>query len=248
MTDKEVKEFHNPKTGYTIKYSEISEKEFNELNRKIRQYWEADDISKRPKFTENELAFFLYENPTGKYIAINNLTGRPYEELFQEKNTALRYLSGECLDKLKDEECKYEIAIYKTKEDYEKKEPLQHDVVSDLEEARYELEDVMKNNSNYYSGVVIDQRTGKEEYAYYNNEHRYKIGIYETKEDWDSGEPFEHDVKDDLEEAKYELDNVMKINNYYSGFVLDRKTGIEEYAFYSDEQQKNEEDEEEDEI
>lgn len=37
----------------------------------------------------------------------------------------------------------------------------------------------------------------------------------------------------------------MKLNNYYSGFVLDQKTGIEEYAYYSDEQQ---EDEEEDEI
>ena len=79
-------------------------------------------------------------------------------------------------------------------------------------------------------------------------EIRYKVAIYETKDDYEQGEPFQYELFSNLEVAEKELNRVMKKTNYYSGFVLDRKTGIEEYAYYSDEKLKDDEESEEDEI
>lgn len=73
---------------------------------------------------------------------------------------------------------------------------------------------------------------------------RYEIGIYETREDYEQGKPFQHDVVSDLNEAENTLNSLMKSNNYYSGFVLDQRTGIEEYAYYSDEQMEDKEEDE----
>ncbi len=75
-------------------------------------------------------------------------------------------------------------------------------------------------------------------------ETRYKVSIYETKEDWEQGEPFVLDSFSDLEEADKQLTKTMKRENYYSGLVLDTVTGIEERAYYSDEMQEDIEDEE----
>lgn len=150
----------------------ITKEEFNNLYQKFEN---------KQSFVKEELGKFLMkENEI--YTTIDNRFGNLHTEDFKDRILALRYLNGEGIDKLRDEEC------------------------------------------------------------------RYEIGIYETKEDYEQGEPFQHNVVSDLNEAENTLNNLMKLNNYYSGFVLDQKTGIEEYAFYSDEQQKNEEDEEEDEI
>lgn len=135
----------------------------------------------KEEFTKEELGKFLIEDD-GIYTVIDNISGHLYTEDFYNKTMALRYLNGEGIDKLRDEE------------------------------------------------------------------YRYEIGIYETKEDYNQGEPFQYNVFSDLKEAENILNNLMKSNNYYSGFVLDQKTGIEEYAYYSDEQIANEEDEEEGEI
>ena len=175
-------------------------------------------------------------------MAINNIIGIPHIESFEEKKSALRFLSGENLDKLREEERIYKILIYKTKEDYNKKTFFEHNRLSDLEEAKYELDDVMKYNSNYYFGFVINQKTGIVEYNYFNSEHQYKLCIYETEEDWNKESHFDYNLSFNFEEAMYKLENIIKLNNYYSGAVIDKKTGNEEYSFYNEEYQEESED------
>lgn len=148
------------------------------------------------------------------------------------------------IEKKTDEERIYKISIYKTKEDYDKKNSFQYVRLSDLEEAKYELDNVMKYNSNYYSGVVINQKTGNEEYNYFNNEHQYKLCIYKTEEDWNKGSHFEYNLSFNFEEAMKKLENIVKLNNYYSGAVIDKKTGNKEYSYYNKEYQEESEDNE----
>ncbi len=137
----------------------IIKEQFNNLYQKFEN---------KQAFTKEELGKFLMkENEI--YTTIDNTSGNLYTEDFKDRTLALRYLNGEGIDKLRDEECRYEIGIYETKEDYEQGEPFQHDVVSDLNEAENTLNNLMKLN-NYYSGFVLDQKTGIEEYAYYSNE------------------------------------------------------------------------------
>lgn len=139
----------------------IAKEEFNNLYQKFEN---------KQAFVKEELGKFLMkENET--YTAINNTSGNLYTEDFKNKTIALRYLNGEGIDKLRYEECRYEIGIYETKEDYEQGEPFQHNVVSDLNEAENTLNNLMKLN-NYYSGFVLDQKTGIEEYAYYSDEQQ----------------------------------------------------------------------------
>lgn len=134
----------------------IIKEQFNNLYQKFEN---------KQAFTKEELGKFLMkENEI--YTTIDNTSGNLYTEDFKDRTLALRYLNGEGIDKLRDEECRYEIGIYETKEDYEQGEPFQHDVVSDLNEAENTLNNLMKLN-NYYSGFVLDQKTGIEEYAYY---------------------------------------------------------------------------------
>lgn len=137
----------------------IIKEQFNNLYQKFEN---------KQAFTKEELGKFLMkENEI--YTTIDNTSGNLYTEDFKDRTLALRYLNGEGIDKLRDEECRYEIGIYETKEDYEQGEPFQHDVVSDLNEAENTLNNLMKLN-NYYSGFVLDQKTGIEEYAYYSSE------------------------------------------------------------------------------
>lgn len=138
---------------------EITEKDFNNLYKKFEN---------KEKFTNDELDKFLIKYKDG-YTAIDNTFGDLYTEDFKDKTMALRFLNGESIDKLREEECRYEIGIYETKEDYEQGEPFQYDVFKDLQEAENILNTLMKSN-NYYSGFVLDQRTGIEEYAYYSDE------------------------------------------------------------------------------
>lgn len=147
----------------------ITKEELNNLYQKFEN---------KQAFTKEELGKFLMkENET--YTTIDNTSGNLYTEDFKDKTLALRYLNGEGIDKLRDEECRYEIGLYETKEDYEQGEPFQHDVVSDLNEAENTLNNLMKLN-NYYSGFVLDQKTGIEEYAYYSDE---QIENEESEED-----------------------------------------------------------------
>lgn len=137
----------------------ITKEEFNNLYQKLEN---------KQAFTKDDLGKFLLED-NGIYTAIDNTYGNLYTEDFKDRTLALRYLNGEGIDKLRDEECRYEIGIYETKEDYEQGESFQHDVVSDLNEAEDILNSLIKQN-NYYSGFVLDQKTGIEEYAYYSDE------------------------------------------------------------------------------
>ena len=122
----------------------------------------------KEEFSKDELDKFIIAHDDNMYTAIDNTYGFLFTEDFKDKILAIRYLNGEEIDRLRDEECRYEIGIYETKEDYEHGEPFQHDVLSDLKEAKNILNNLMKLN-NYYSGFVLDQKTGIEEYAYYND-------------------------------------------------------------------------------
>lgn len=153
--------FYNPNNKTTINYKEISKDEFNKLYEKF---------DKKQDFTKEEMGFFLIEE-NGIYTAIDNSYGNLFTEDFKEKALALRYLSKEGLDKLRDEECCYEVGIYETKEDYENGEPFQEHVYSSLEEATKILDEIMENN-NFYSGFVLNQNTGIEEYAYLSDEQQ----------------------------------------------------------------------------
>ena len=139
----------------------ITKEEFNNLYQKFEN---------KQSFVKEELGKFLMkENEI--YTTIDNRFGNLHTEDFKDRTLAIRYLNGEGIDKLRDEECRYEIGIYETKEDYEQGEPFQHDVVSDLNEAENTLNHLIKLN-NYYSGFVLDQKTGIEEYAYYSDEQQ----------------------------------------------------------------------------
>lgn len=139
----------------------ITKEEFNNLYQKFEN---------KQSFVKEELGKFLMKE-SEIYTTIDNRFGNLHTEDFKDRILALRYLNGEGIDKLRDEECRYEIGIYETKEDYEQGEPFQHNVVSDLNEAENTLNNLMKLN-NYYSGFVLDQKTGIEEYAYYSDEQQ----------------------------------------------------------------------------
>lgn len=108
------------------------------------------------------------------WTAINNLSGNLYTETFKSRNLALRFLEGEDLDILREEESRYKISIYETKEDWEQGEPFGLDTAYSLEEADKILNKAMKEN-NYYSGLVFDTKTGIEERAYYSDEQQEDI-------------------------------------------------------------------------
>ena len=131
----------------------IDENRFNELFKKF-------EIN--TKFEEDELRTFLIKYDDG-YTAIDNTTGKLYTEDFKTKESAIRYINGEDIDSIRDDECKYEILLYNSKEDFEENEPFQYDVMSDLNSAKNVLKDMM-NLGEYYAGFIYDQETGE---AYY---------------------------------------------------------------------------------
>ena len=135
-------------------YKSITTEEFDKLFEKYK---------KGEEFNKDELDKFLYKFDGG-YTAIDNTYGNLFTEDFKDRNIALRYLAGEDLDKLREEECKYEVNIYETPEDYDKGEPFQLNVYSNLNEAINDLNNTIKFN-NFYAGNVLNQETGEEEYS-----------------------------------------------------------------------------------
>lgn len=115
---------------------------------------------------DEEDCFLLKDSKDGRYVAVDNTTGNMWTEDFLEKEYAERYLRGEDLDKLREEEPKYEVKIYETQEDYDKGEPFQLDIYANLEEAKEELKSTIRFN-HYFSGNILNKYTGKEEYSYY---------------------------------------------------------------------------------
>ena len=132
----------------------ISKEKFDELFKKFES---------NAKFDEEELNTFLIKYEDGCYTAIDNTTGKLYTEDFKTKENAIRYINGEDIDTIRDDECKYEILLYNNKEDFEENEPFQYDVMSDLNSAKNVLKDMMKLGE-YYAGFIYDQETGE---AYY---------------------------------------------------------------------------------
>lgn len=127
---------------------------------------------------DEEDCFLLKDSNDGRYVAVDNTTGNMWTEDFLEKEYAERYLKGEELDKLREEERKYEVKIYETQEDYDRGEPFELDIYANLEEAKEELKKSVKFN-HYFSGNIINQYTGKEEYSYYlsSEKDKYKYII-----------------------------------------------------------------------
>lgn len=179
----------------------ISNEEFDRLINKLNNHEEFS--------SEEKDSFLLMDDTEDSFIAIDNNTGNMWTEEFKEKEYAIRYLQGEGIDKLRDEECKYEICIYETEQDYNKGEPFQLDVYSDLEDAKAELKRTINFNS-YFSGNIINQENGIEEFSYYLNKEneRYSYIFECTLES--SSKAYEHQfllVKDpnDLE-TNFEID------------------------------------------
>jgi len=128
----------------------IDEEKFNSLYNKFEN---------NIKFEEDELQMFIIKNKNC-YTVIDNKTGKLYTEDFSEKEYAIRYINGEGIDSIRDDECKYEILIYNSKEDFEENEPFQHNVMSNLDSAKKELKDIL-NLNNYYAGFIYNQETGE---------------------------------------------------------------------------------------
>lgn len=179
----------------------ITKKQFDKLLDKLNNHEEFS-------FEEKD-RFLLIDNTEDNFVAIDNNTGNMWTEEFKEKEYAVRYLQGEGIDKLRDEECKYEICIYETEQDYNKGEPFQLDVYSDLEDAKNELKRTI-NFNNYFSGNIINQQNGIEEFSYYSNKENEKYSyIFECTLE-SSSKTYEHQlllVKDpnDLE-TNFEID------------------------------------------
>lgn len=81
-------------------------------------------------------------------------------------------------------------------------------------------------NENYFN---------KKQEDYIDPEPIYEVLIYETEGDYDMGEPFQYNVFSNLDEAKNILKELIKFNGYFSGYILNQKTGDEEFSLsYSD--------------
>lgn len=147
----------------------ITIKEFDELFRKFEQMENrAGNL-----FNEEEMNFFLLKEGNS-WTAINNLSGNLYTETFKSRNLALRFLEGEDLDILREEESRYKVSIYETEKDWEKGEPFVLDTTDNFEKAVELLNETMKRE-NYYSGLIFDTVTGIEERAYYSDKQQENI-------------------------------------------------------------------------
>jgi len=145
----------------------ITQEEYDKLLNKF-------DNNEEFSFEEQD-CFLIKDSNSTRYVAVDNTTSNMWTEEFLEKRFAERYLRGEDIEKLREEECKYEVSIYETQEDYDKGEPFQLNVYSNLQEAKEELKNTIKFN-HYFSGNIVDQYTGKEEYSYYltSEKDKYK--------------------------------------------------------------------------
>lgn len=161
----------------------ITKKQFDRL---------IDKLNNHEGFTDEEKDCFLLVDETDcSFVAIDNRTGNMWTEEFKEKEYAVRYLQGEEIEKLRDEECKYEVCIYETEQDYNKGEPFQLNIYPDLEYAKNELKRTI-NFNNYFSGNIINQQNGIEEYSYYSNREKEKYSyIFECTLE-SSSKTYEH--------------------------------------------------------
>lgn len=142
--------------SYIIDPRSITKEEYNRL---------IEKLDNKEQFTYEELDWFLLETEN-IFITVDNTSGEMFVEEFKDRAIAERYLSGEDLDKLREEECKYEVSIYETEEDYNKGEPFQHNVYRDLEEAKKELINTI-NFNHYFAGNIVNQKSGNEEFSFY---------------------------------------------------------------------------------
>lgn len=161
----------------------ITKEQFDRLIDKLNNHEEYT--------TEEKDCFLILDETDNNFVAIDNRSGNMWTEEFKEKEYAIRYLQGEEIDKLRDEECKYEVCVYETEEDYNKGEPFQLNVYSDLEEAKKELKQTIDFN-NYFSGNITNQQNGIEEFSYYSNKEKEKYSyIFECTLE-SSSKSYEH--------------------------------------------------------
>lgn len=161
------KEKHYPYT-YDREISDpkiITKGEFDRLYKKFEKY-EKTGVN---TFTDDEMDKFIIKYDDEFYSCIDNTSGHLYTEDFKDRNLAVRYLQGESIDKLRDEECKYEVLLYETKEDYEQGEAFQYNVYPDLDSAKNQLISLIKFN-DYYTGKIENQLTGEELFSFNETE------------------------------------------------------------------------------
>lgn len=161
------KEKHFP-YAYDREISDIRTITQEEYNKLLNKFDNDEEFS----FDEQD-CFLLKESNNEKYIAVDNTTSNMWTEDFLEKEFAERYLRGEDIEKLREEERKYEVKIYETQDDYDRGEPFQLDIYANLDEAKEELKNSIKFN-HYFSGNIINQYTGREEYSYYLSSEKDK--------------------------------------------------------------------------
>lgn len=161
------KEKHFP-YAYDREISDIRTITQEEYNKLLNKFDNDEEFS----FDEQD-CFLLKDSNNEKYIAVDNTTSNMWTEDFLEKEFAERYLKGEELDKLREEERNYEVKIYETQDDYDRGEPFQLDIYANLDEAKEELKKSIKFN-HYFSGNIINQYTGREEYSYYLSSEKDK--------------------------------------------------------------------------
>lgn len=150
--------------SYILDPRTITKEEYDRLIKKL---------DNKKEFTYEELDWFLLETDN-TFITIDNTSGEMFVEEFKDRTIAERYLKGENLDKLREEECKYEVSIYETEEDYNKGEPFQHNVYSDLDGAKKELITTI-NFNHYFAGNIVNQENGNEEFSFYLEQEK---GLY----------------------------------------------------------------------
>lgn len=167
----------------------ITKEQFNRLIDKLNNYEEFTN--------EEKNCFLIIDEKNNSFVAIDNRTENMWTEEFEEKEYAIRYLQGEEIDKLRDEECKYEVCIYETEEDYNKGEPFQLNVYSDLEEAKKELKETI-NFNNYFSGNIINQQNGIEEFSYYSNYKKDQGFFYSLTDEKVVNEANIEDIREEL--------------------------------------------------
>ena len=124
------KEKHFP-YAYDREISDIRTITQEEYNKLLNKFDNDEEFS----FDEQD-CFLLKDSNNEKYIAVDNTTSNMWTEDFLEKEFAERYLKGEELDKLREEERNYEVKIYETQDDYDRGEPFQLDIYANLDEAK----------------------------------------------------------------------------------------------------------------
>ena len=144
---------------------EISKEEYEKLLKKL---------DNKEKFTYEEQDKFILKEDN-HYIAIDNSSGNMWVEEFNSKDRAERFIHGEDIDKLREEEeHRYKIYVYENIEDYKKGEMIEYlNNVTNLDQAKEELRNIIKSN-NYFYGNIVAKETGIERYCYFSEQKNEK--------------------------------------------------------------------------